>query len=267
MIAGMPLLSTPRSPLSFAQEVRDFIAFLRDPQPAPRLPGRLAPGRTAHSWQADWFGGLHLGRLFQWCLALWAINLFVLGPLAVSVAGSTGAQHRFNLENIPWLAGILWAPIVEELAFRYGLRRPVQALWFTPIVLFAVFMGMQGWTAGVVVLAVFVAWRALLMRRDQGVTDVHGWRRTYCLKFGWAFHLSALVFAGVHLNNFNLGATHLWLLPALVLPQYLTGLVLGWLRVRRGIGACVVLHAIFNTGPLLLVWMVVTMMPEGALTP
>ena len=33
----------------------------------------------------------------------------------------------------------------------------------------------------------------------------------------------------------------------------LTGLVLAWLRVRRGIGASIVLHAIFNGGPVLLI--------------
>lgn len=39
----------------------------------------------------------------------------------------------------------------------------------------------------------------------------------------------------------------------LVLPQCMTGLVLAWLRVRRGMGASIVLHAIFNGGPVLLI--------------
>jgi hypothetical protein len=55
------------------------------------------------------------------------------------------------------------------------------------------------------------------------------------------------------LYNFQLNSMSWYLLPMLVLPQCLTGLVLAWLRVRRGMGASIVLHAIFNGGPVLLI--------------
>ncbi|CFN63451.1 membrane protein [Bordetella pertussis] len=78
------------------------------------------------------------------------------------------------------------------------------------------------------------------------------------------FHLVALTFAAVHLNNFSLSQTPVWLLPLLVLPQWATGLVLGWMRVRRGIGAAIALHALFNGGPVLMIWLLMTLMPAGA---
>lgn len=56
----------------------------------------------------------------------------------------------------------------------------------------------------------------------------------------------------------------MWLLPLLVLPQWATGLVLGWMRVRRGIGAAIALHALFNGGPVLMIWLLMTLMPAGA---
>ena len=258
----MPIIAPVRSRLPFMHELRNFVRFLRNPTPSSRLSARVSGAIPINGWQADWSGGISFKRLLQWALALWAINLFVLGPVAVSAAGVGGSVHRMDLGNLPWLTALLWAPLVEELAFRYGLRRPLQALWFVPLMLFVVIMGPQGWTIGLLVLAVFVAWRGVLITRPyMGDTQ---WRRDYSQRFGWAFHLSALGFAGMHLNNFNLGAMPFWLMPALVLPQYLTGLVLGWMRVRLGIGAAIALHALFNAGPLLLVWLVVTYMPEAA---
>ncbi len=258
----MPIVTAVRSRLPFLHEMRDFVRFLRRPTPSGRLAGRVSGAIPIDGWQADWCAGISFKRLFQWALALWVINLFVTGPLAVTAASAGGSAHRMDLHNLPWLTALLWAPLVEELAFRYGLRRPVQALWFVPLMLFVVIMGPQGWTIGLLVLGIFVAWRSVLRARPY-MGDTH-WRRDYSQRFGWAFHLSALGFAGMHLNNFNLGAMPWWLMPALVLPQYLTGLVLGWMRMRRGIGAAVALHALFNAGPLLLVWLIVTYAPEAA---
>jgi membrane protease YdiL (CAAX protease family) len=40
-----------------------------------------------------------------------------------------------------------------------------------------------------------------------------------------------------------------------VLPQWVTGLVLGWMRVRFGIGSSMALHGLFNAGPMTLMWL------------
>ena len=245
---------------TFRQECVDFWRFVRHPSPSPRLSGRA----VGTGWEADWRCGTPVKRLLQWALLLWVLNLFVLGPVAVSVAGLSGSEHRLDMHNIPWLTGLLWAPLVEEMAFRYGLRRPIQALWFTPLAFVPVLVGPQGWTAGLVMLMLLVAWWGV---RHAPVTVGGAWRGFFHSRFGWIFHLSALGFAAMHLNNFKLGDIAFWLVPALVLPQYATGLVLGWLRVRRGIGASVCLHAMFNGGPLLLVWLVMTFAPESVQLP
>ena len=78
------------------------------------------------------------------------------------------------------------------------------------------------------------------------------------------FHLATLTFAAVHLSNFVFSKTPYWLLPLLVLPQWLTGLALGWMRVRRGIGAAIALHAVFNAGPIVLIWAVMRWVPGAA---
>lgn len=248
--------------LPFRAELRDFFSFIRRPAPAPRLLGRSA----GDGFWRDWFPAVRIGRLLQWALLMWAINLLFLGPIAVMAAGMGGATHRLNLDNIPWLTALLWAPVAEELVFRYGLRRLKHLWWLLPLALAAMLSG-PGLTGGLFLAAFLLlcwvpygaAWP--IARRPLP----WAWRRGHVLYFPWTFHLSSLVFSGVHLYNFNLGQTPLWLLPLLVLPQWVTGMVLGWLRVRHGIGASILLHAIFNGGPLLLVWLALQAAPEMAL--
>lgn len=247
---------------TFRAELRDLVAFIRHPRVAPRLAGRVA----GDGFWRDWFPGVRLTRLLQWALLMWAVNLLFFGPLAVMAAGMGGATHRLNLENIPWLAALLWAPVVEELVFRYGLRRLKHLWWLLPLAVAAMLNGPG--LAGGLLLAGFLAlcwlpYGAGLSVARRPLPWV--WRRGQLRLFPWTFHLSSLAFSAVHLYNFNLGQTPLWLLPLLVLPQWVTGMVLGWLRVRQGIGAAILLHGIFNGGPLLLVWLVLRVAPEMAM--
>ncbi|AZY48101.1 CPBP family intramembrane metalloprotease [Bordetella avium] len=245
----------PSGQAPLRQEIADWWRFLRRPSPA----GRIGPRHGGAL--ADWWPNIRFGRLLAWAALLWAFNLFVLGPIAVGAAGLGGAQHRLDPQRLPWLTAVLWAPLVEELLFRYGLRRPVQALWLVPAIAPAVFWGPQFWTgclsAAVVLLAIYGT------RAPQPFKSAA--RRFYSRHFGLIFHLSALAFAAVHLNNFSLNHMAWWMLPLLVLPQWLTGLVLGWMRMRRGIGASIALHALFNAGPMALIWLVLTLLPDAAI--
>ena len=200
----------------------------------------------------------------QWALLLWAINLAFLGPIAVYAAMKGGAVHRLDIHDLPWLQALLWAPIVEELVFRYGLRRPGQALWMVPACVAVLFTG-PTW-AGLLLLigALVLCWGPFLRPGPRPRPLPWRWRRRYLRWFPFVFHVSSLLFAAVHLNNFSLHQTPVWLMPLLVLPQWLTGLVLAWQRVQRGIGASMLLHGLFNGGPLLLVWIVLHMAPEIA---
>lgn len=243
----------------FLAEVRDLLSFIRRPRVSPRPRGR----RAADGFWEDWFPNIRFTRLLQWAGLMWAINLLFLGPIAVMAAGMGGATHRLDVHNIPWLTALLWAPVVEELVFRYGLRR-LKYLWLLlPPAVAAMFSGPG--MAGGWLLAGFLAlcWLPYLAGRAPAHTPL-SWnaRRAYLHAFPWVFHLASLTFSAVHLHNFNLAQTPLWLLPLLVLPQWVTGMVLGWLRVRHGIGASIALHAIFNGGPLLIVWIVLRAAPE-----
>jgi len=247
---------------NFRAEVRDFLAFVRAPSVAPRLVGH---GAGDGFWR-DWFPTLSIKRMLQWALLMWAINLLFFGPIAVLAAGMGGATHRLDIENIPWLTALLWAPIAEELVFRYGLRRLKYVLLLMPLAVAAMLSG-PSLTGGLFLTAfLMVSWLPYGMGWRSARTPLPwSWRRRYLERFPWAFHLSSVIFSAVHLHNFNLGQTPWWLLPLLVLPQWVTGMVLGWLRVRRGIGASILLHGDFNGGPLLLVFLALQAAPDMAL--
>ncbi len=247
---------------TFRAELRDFFAFVRHPAVSPRLPGQ----GTGNGIFRDWFPALSLKRLLQWALLMWSINLLFFGPIAVMAAGLGGATHRLNIDNIPWMTALLWAPVAEEMVFRYGLRRLKWLFLMLPLGVAAMLSG-PGLSGGLYLAAfLLLAWAPLAMSwRAVSRPLPWAWRGWYLHHFPWAFHFSSIVFSGVHLYNFNLGQTPWWLLPLLVLPQWVTGMVLGWLRVRRGIGASILLHAVFNGGPLLLVWLALQAAPDMAM--
>lgn len=261
---------TPAQP-TFRTEFKDFLRFIRHPRLNPRLPA----ARLGKGWWTDWSAGLSVGRLLKWAGVLWLFNAFLFGPLAAMAAGAAGAEHRLDLERIPWLHALLWAPLVEELVFRYGLRRPAQLLWFWPVAVFCLFFGPAWYSQlvlGLTLLLMFYGpanqrahfwplsgarwgnWRAVL----YGYAWPWSWRKRYTRIFPWVFYGSTLLFAALHLYNFNLQRVPLGIWPLLVIPQSFTGLALGWLRVRYGIGASIALHALFNAGPLLVIFIVIS---------
>lgn len=253
------MTETRRQTLRFTSELKDFLRFVAHPHLGARLPVR----RATSGWYADWFPSIPLGRLLQWALVLWAINLFFLGPLAAFAATAGGAQTRFNIWNIPWVAGLLWAPVVEELTFRYGLRHPAQALWLVPAAMVAMLIGMRPGSAILLLVALAVCWGPLLLGYGFARKPMRWrWRRRYRALFPWLFHFSCLIFAGAHLVNYSFDQTPYWLMPLLVLPQWLTGTVLGWMRVKRGVGASMLLHGVFNAGPLVTIWVLAQTVPQ-----
>ena len=238
------------SPTGFAAEWRDFLGFCRNPSFGRRF--RAAPARAG--WLMDWVPAIGFRRLLAWAAVLWGINLFVFGPIAVGVAEKAGATHRVDVENLPWLLALIWAPLIEEMLFRYGLRRPLIALWLVPLMGFAIWHGPGFEQSMLFLIAIFLLYRSTRYAQVPA-PRARAWLRRYRQGFFWIFHISVIAFAVMHIYNFSFQSIAWWMVPLLVLPQWFTGLVLGWLRVTRGIGAAILLHALFNLGPLLLAWL------------
>ncbi|MDK7178575.1 hypothetical protein QP445_14240, partial [Micrococcus luteus] len=91
----------------------------------------------------------------QWAAFMWAVNILVLAPIALVAADGAGATHRleFSYSRVP--LAVIWAPIVEEILFRYSARRPVVAIWLVPLMFFVLLR--QGTVIGTLGLILVLA--------------------------------------------------------------------------------------------------------------
>lgn len=144
------------------------------------------------------------------------------------------------------LSLIVIAPILEELIFRSWLKAsiflPALALWFGVKQLMpslSLLTSVQ--CAAYAFLAI-----VLVVRRDRlraGMAEADAalvrWRPA-------TVRVSTTVFALLHAGNWDLPAGSLWLLPVLVVPQFASGVMLAYARLRSGLGTAIALHVAIN---------------------
>jgi len=246
--------------LRFRDDFKRFLRFIVRPSLARRVPRSL----NVTGWLVDWWPNIRLRRLLAWAATLWALNILVLGPLVLTVFELSGATHRISVHNLPWLQAILWAPVVEEMLFRFGLRRPMLALALVPLMIFVLLNGVAWWASSLLALSVLTVWWLSARTRVPSARG-YRWLRRYRAVFPWVLHLSVLAFAALHLKNFIFDEMAGWMMVVLVAPQWVTGLVLSWIRVQRGVGAAMLLHGIFNAGPLSVAWLALQLLGDSNL--
>lgn len=186
-----------------------------------------------------------LARIFVLDLAAMAVLIGLASALVafgVYIPETAIAGMEFTLPII--LMVVIGAPVMEEVAFRGWLSgRPGP---FFALLLLAVggigagllhisspvgsaFLGVSALIAATA--ALFFLWKRPAM----------GW---FARGFPAFFWLSTISFALVHLANFEEGSLAV-LLP-LVLPQFILGSMLGYIRVRFALWAAIALHAAHN---------------------
>ncbi|MBW0454202.1 MAG: CAAX protease [Candidatus Kinetoplastibacterium crithidii] len=192
--------------------------------------------------------------LLFWTIILWIINIFLLGPISYNVAKIIGAHHKMEFVNIPIYIGILWAPLIEEMLFRYILLcNPIQFFVTLPFFVLLLLTGPSYYNLFLLFLLILVC---LYFRVRNSFSIAFNWNY-YILYYQIIFYLSSILFAFIHVFNFsfnNNNKLNLLLIPLLLAPQLLSGLVLGWIRVSRGIFSSIIVHGLFNTGAILLIW-------------
>lgn len=225
------VVTSPQSPGVW----RQFGAFVRRPALPDRVTGIRASALPA------------LGKLFALDLVLMAGLLAVAG--VASLLGFEMPAHMIDemgLTTLLILFILVGAPIGEELIFRGWLSgRPghLVAAFILLALVTIMFLSGSG-TSPVVLAAALLAGSALI------VLALWLWRGRppmafFQRHFRWFYLGSTLAFASIHLANFTEGNA-LILLP-LTLPQFLLGLVLGYVRVTYGLWANILLHAAHNS--------------------
>ena len=214
----------------------------------PRLPAQDKP-RASRSAVA-------LLRVYLLDLLLMAMLATIAG-IVIAAGVELPESSLANLALTPGLVAaiLVIAPIGEEIAFRGWLTGRVR-----DVLASIVFIGGMGATAwlgasdvsgasiwSIAVLIVALGLTIILFRTARQRPAMRWFARLFPLFF-W---FSTLAFACVHLLNFEEGA--LFVLLPLVLPQFVLGALLGYLRVTYGLGASIALHALHNGTAMALV--------------
>lgn len=193
------------------------------------------------------------GSPFVLLARIFALDMMIMFAL-ISIAGAVIAlgidlpkTALADMEFTPWLLVLVIcvAPLLEELIFRGWLPgRPSQLLVLGGLVMAGGLMAYSSAgnasSASVQVIALAVVLAALVaavvvIRRPTP--------QFYATLFPVFYWLSVVAFALVHLANFAEGGA---VLLALVLPQFVLGTLLGYVRVRIGLWASILLHAAHN---------------------
>lgn len=186
-----------------------------------------------------------LARIF----ALDMAAMFVLIGLASALIAAGIYIPATALAGMEFTPGIIFAvvigaPVMEEIAFRgwlSGKPGPILALILIAAgASGAFFLHASAPAIGALigVAAIVAALAALFILRAKPAMD---W---FAKLFPVFFWLATISFALVHLANFDEGSLAV-LLP-LVLPQFILGMMLGYVRVRFALWAAIALHAAHN---------------------
>lgn len=218
---------------------RNFFGFLR----RPTLPGRARGIRAA--------GLGAIARLFPLDLLLMA--LLIGGFAMLTVFGIELPKHALEgLELGPALIAfmLIGAPIGEEILFRGWLSgRPghvfaVLALAAGAGIAFLAAGSLAAPASSLAAFAVAAPTAAVIVACLWLGRRKPAWA-WFQRRFRWFYSASALAFAGIHLFNFGEGSAAA-LLP-LTFPQFVLGLILGYIRVIHGLWASILLHALHNS--------------------
>lgn len=212
--------------------LREFLGFLK--RPAVLTPmGLRAPGALKMLGKLV---ALHVGVLLLLVLPIlygWQLAFALPAP---------DAFGKVAPKLLPLLVIVL-APLLEELVFRGWQTGRPRALWLLGCTIALVVLLLEraalsprlaAGALGGIVLVAALGW--FVLRRKA----TPGW---YVRAFPATYYGVVLLFAGLHLINYPSAA--LLGIP-MVLPQLWAALILGFVRLRIGLPASILAHAIAN---------------------
>ncbi|QGY43591.1 CPBP family intramembrane metalloprotease [Maribellus comscasis] len=148
---------------------------------------------------------------------------------------------------------IVIAPILEELFFRMPLRNFFRNIFVTLSLLFyALTKSLFGIPLTIALSLIIIGLPQIPNFINRQEQKVNNQMKRY---FPFVFYLISLSFGFLHVTNFERLSIGQYLVsPIIVFYQILLGLYLGFLRVKfkRGIIYSILIHALFNSIPVLL---------------
>lgn len=184
-------------------------------------------------------------RDFFILLLVYFISVVPFGAIAGIVSSLLGLTSKVQQLSIPReiFYGVLLAPIIEEIFFRliyvFSLRNLVIIL--SASTLFELYFIVNDNLLKSIIFGTAIILTLVL------ILNFTSTRANFYKHFGFFFYFIAGLFAIIHLGNF-IGLSLTSLLPGLlmVIPQFIAGTILGYIRVRFGFIYAIFFHTLVN---------------------
>ena len=249
-----------------APALRPLLSFLRHPVFAPSPPGRLTVWR--------WLGWMCLLILLAYLTG--SLNQILVHAFHWPVPAHTASAQFLTHPSWAAVAIMLVAPALEELGFRAFLST-APAFVFTGLTFFLGY-GYLLIEAQIAPMSVAMAPAAVFTHYFQsfwvflpaGALSLllYRYRRDAVLQFflrraGWVFWTSCVLFGAAHTSLYV--NRLVWWGFVLVLPQFLLGVGLAYLRASFGLRWSIAAHYAIDIPSVLGTWLYLSASPAGPL--
>jgi len=232
--------------LSFEEIFRDFIRFLRKPTKDGML--KLSPLNIIPNISLLFFIVLFV----EMALIYPIFSIMDVDNMDHKITKMIESFSKFSIV----LMTVIAAPFLEEIIFRFPLRftRPTLFLLsgFVSFVVYnivAAFSTVQ--LAYILSGSVFFFTVSIMLFYNHYSEEKL--KNVVRQGFPIIFYLLIFFFAIVHIYNFENINSIWYLAPLLVLPQFILGIYLGYIRLRFGLIYCIFIHGLNNLMPTLII--------------
>lgn len=179
--------------------------------------------------------------------------LLLILPLLFILDSFSPMENKLSVVSTGDLLVIaLIVPVLEELIFRLGLRNLVYTLFIGPLVIVTPIIGshwaVMGWFVATQV--VLFVWFKFFVLRNFGKEKLgakFNFGRKYIKAYKKVFWMYAALFASIHIGNYALEDSSNWIVIFYIIPQFIMGLILGYLRIRDGMWSAIFFHVLNNS--------------------
>jgi len=228
--------------MKWFQPIKDCLIFLNNPKREIREPLVENPLLYIHTL----FIGVFLINILGMSIISKIIDFDALD------SGFDDLQNKFGIWMMAVLA-IIVAPTLEELIFRYPLKHKLFLTMLLTFIDMFIIYGVLQWLGfyKLSIIAPFsLAIFSLILLAQSENLQIE-WDATVDRLYPMLFLLVATIFAFVHMFNYAAGSFPWYVTPLLVFPQFVIGLVLGFVRLRIGLWGSIYMHALNNSIPML----------------